>query len=94
MAVFGALGALMLVLSAFGFSWFRDPKIRARAERPGWRLARPEDVQQEMDQGRFSPSKLRTETEAVALAKLRKVTLVSGCLALLLAFTALALGWG
>lgn len=91
-AVIAPLAVLLLVLSAFGYSWSKDPEIRALAERPGWRLARPaEEIQRERDQGTFNPSRLRVEMEGVALVKLRRATLAAGSVAVLIAAVALAI---
>ena len=78
------LGVLTLFFAAMGHSWARDPTIRARAERRGWRLAPPtREIQAEMDEGAYNPSKLRVEIEAVALVKARRVLLVVGVVSLL-----------
>lgn len=78
------LGVLALFLAAMGHSWARDLSIRARAGRRGWRLAPPtSEIQAEMDDGSYNPSKLRVEIEAVGLVKARRFMLIVGPASLL-----------
>lgn len=87
------LGLLTLFLAAMGYSWARDPTIRARAERPGWRLAPPtSEIQAEMDARTYNPAKLLTEIEAVGLVKVRRVMLVVGVVSSLIGGGGLLLG--
>jgi len=68
-----------------GYSWGRDPTIRARADSKGWRLAPPKsEIQAEIDKAGLDPSKFSVEIEAVALVKARRVTLIIGGTSLLI----------
>ncbi|MEZ5180246.1 MAG: hypothetical protein R2746_18705 [Acidimicrobiales bacterium] len=81
-----AASLFCLFLALMGYSWARDPDVRAQADQAGWRVAPSDhDIAAEMDDGSFSPSQLRVSIQAIGLAKVRRLTLAGGCVSLIAA---------